>query len=165
MAGRLLAPLHLLRKSSAPSSPAEGDVYFDTANKRAYVYDGTAWQPCSSGIFREVKEYVVPDTIAVPSGATNYLPAFFLSFKTTQTVKLVGWMAIIQEGTSATFKLQDNGSDITGFTGLEGKTTQQEGEPTAVTMTTKHRIAPVVTAVSGTPKNLSIGIILEHFVL
>jgi hypothetical protein len=129
------------------------------------ICDGTNWHEIGrSGPtrWREVKEYVVPDTIAVPSGATNYLPPFFITFKTPQTVKLVAVYAKIQEGTSATFKLQDNEVDITGFTGIEAKPTAAKTEPTGVTMVNEHRIAPVVTAVSGTPKNLSIGIVLEH---
>lgn len=32
--------------SSAPSSPAEGDAYYDTTTHVLRVYDGTGWQDC-----------------------------------------------------------------------------------------------------------------------
>lgn len=38
-------PLQVFRKlAAAPSSPVEGDVYFDTVLKKHRGYDGTAWQ-------------------------------------------------------------------------------------------------------------------------
>lgn len=37
----LNALLHVL--SSAPSSPLEGQTYYDSTNKRSYIYNGTSW--------------------------------------------------------------------------------------------------------------------------
>ena len=38
--------LRLEPRSSAPSSPAQGDIYFDSSIKKLRVYDGTVWQNC-----------------------------------------------------------------------------------------------------------------------
>jgi hypothetical protein len=35
-----------LQPTSAPSSPAEGDIYMDSATHKLMVYDGTAWRAC-----------------------------------------------------------------------------------------------------------------------
>ena len=34
----------LPKSGTAPASPVEGQLYFNTANKKTYVYDGTTWQ-------------------------------------------------------------------------------------------------------------------------
>lgn len=33
-------------RSTAPSNPAEGDVYMDSTTHKLMVYDGNAWQAC-----------------------------------------------------------------------------------------------------------------------
>ena len=38
--------LRLEPRSSAPSSPTQGDIYFDSSIKKLRVYDGTVWQNC-----------------------------------------------------------------------------------------------------------------------
>jgi Carbohydrate-binding module family 5/12 len=43
--GRLRTP----RLASAPSSPAQGELYFDTATNKLYWYNGTAWVDASGG--------------------------------------------------------------------------------------------------------------------
>jgi len=41
------AVLHNL--ATAPSSPAEGQIYYDTVDKLVYVWDGTSWEPQGGG--------------------------------------------------------------------------------------------------------------------
>jgi hypothetical protein len=38
--------MRLQPRSTAPSSPAEGDIYMDSSSHKLMVYDGTAWQAC-----------------------------------------------------------------------------------------------------------------------
>ena len=38
--------MRLEPRSSAPSSPAKGDIYFDNTLNKLRVYDGTTWQSC-----------------------------------------------------------------------------------------------------------------------
>lgn len=86
----------------------------------------------------------------------------FIPVLSGETVKLIRLRADIGSGTSATVKLQKNGEDATGFTGLEAKTTAAQKEPTAITLADNDKITLVVTAVSGTPKNLSATFVVER---
>jgi peptidoglycan/xylan/chitin deacetylase (PgdA/CDA1 family) len=112
----------------------------------------------------ETKIYTVPDEIKVPSGATDFLPPFIIALRSGQTAKVVEVIHEIGSGTSATLKLQKNGSDLTGFTGIEVKAEKKTTNPTDQAIADGDVIAPVVTAVSGTPKNLSFAIVIEHTV-
>ncbi len=38
--------IRLEPRSTAPSSPSEGDIYMDSTTHKLMVYDGTAWQAC-----------------------------------------------------------------------------------------------------------------------
>lgn len=38
--GRIVLP----RSSSAPSSPTQGEMYFDTSTNKSRTWDGSAWQ-------------------------------------------------------------------------------------------------------------------------
>ena len=38
-------------KTSAPATPAEGQFYYNSTNKIAYVYDGTAWRALNEAIW------------------------------------------------------------------------------------------------------------------
>ena len=43
MSRRFLVPLNVLQLAEAPAGPAVGDVYFNTTDKKLYIYDGTTW--------------------------------------------------------------------------------------------------------------------------
>ena len=45
-AGSPTLTLRLEPIATAPSSPAAGDIYFDSVIKKLRVYDGTVWQNC-----------------------------------------------------------------------------------------------------------------------
>ncbi len=108
--------------------------------------------------------FTVYGEIKVPSGDTDYICPFFIDLPTGQTAKLVACRYIINSGTSVTFKLQKNGSDITGFTSLSAGTTVAETDPADVTLADADKIALVVTAVSSTPKNLSVTVFIDYTV-
>jgi hypothetical protein len=38
--------MRLQPRASAPSSPAEGDIYMNSTTHKLMVYDGTAWRAC-----------------------------------------------------------------------------------------------------------------------
>lgn len=107
--------------------------------------------------------WAVAGEVKVPVGDADVIPGFFVpSLATGQTVKLVEARHKIGSGTSATVKLQKNGVDITGFTGISVTTTASLTNPTDVNLAAGDYIQPVVTAVSGTPKNLSLSVALEY---
>lgn len=106
--------------------------------------------------------FAVGGAINVASGDTDFIPPFFIPIATNQVTQLIGCRYKINSGTSATVKLQKNGTDITGFTGISVATTTASTTPTAVTLATDDMLALVVTAISGAPKNLSFSLYLQH---
>lgn len=126
---------------------------------------GVKWEARAPIVWYESKVFTVPDEIKVPSGDTDFIPPFIISLRTGQTAKIVKVLYKINGGTSATVKLQKNGSDLTGFTAIEVKTEKATTDPTDQAIADADVIALVVTAVSGSPKNLSFAVIVEHTVV
>ena len=106
--------------------------------------------------------FAVGGEIKVPVGDVDYIPGFYISIPTGQKATLLSVMPRINAGTSATFKLQSEGVDITGFTSIVADTTPAVVTPTAVELTSLAYIQLVVTAVSGTPKNLTVSLIIKY---
>lgn len=46
---KLLSRINLPQYASAPGSPAQGDMYYNTTDDTVYVYDGSAWLDLASG--------------------------------------------------------------------------------------------------------------------
>ncbi len=112
----------------------------------------------------ETKVFTIPDEIRVPAGDVDFIPPFFISLTAGQTAKVTKVIHRLNSGTSATFKLQKNGSDLTGFTGIEAKPEIQTTDPADQELADGDKLAMVVTAVSGTPKNLSVAVVIEYTV-
>lgn len=106
--------------------------------------------------------WTVGGTVAVPSGDTNFIPPMFVTNATGQTVSLARAKHKLNSGTSATVSVQRNGSNVTGFTDLTVTTTATTTNPTDVALTDGDTLAIVVTAVNGTPKNMTFTIVLKH---
>ena len=105
--------------------------------------------------------WVVPGAVSVPSGDTNVIPYHLISIPTGNSATLKGLRYTIGSGTSATFKLQQNGVDIAGMTGLNA-TTANSKTAGDVTLADGDKLQPIVTAISGSPKNMSISLIMEY---
>ncbi len=118
-----------------------------------------------SHIFRTSHTFAVAGEVKVPSGDTDFIPGFYVSTSTKQTTKIAKARYKINSGTSVTAKLQVNGVDATGFTGMVVGTTVAETDPTDVTLANNDLVTLVVTAVSATPMNMSFSVVLEHTVL
>jgi prefoldin subunit 5 len=106
--------------------------------------------------------YAIPGEIKVPSGDTNYVIPFFVSLVTGQTAKLAKCRYRINSGTSVTCKLQKNGADITGYTGMSVTTTTAQTDADDVTLADNDMLALIVTAVSGTPKNMTFTLFIDY---
>jgi hypothetical protein len=177
---------HILTAASLKSVPdyprkdlltTKGDVYVATAagnvarlpvgaNGHLLQADsaqstGLKWVTAPAKLVRWSHTFAVPGEIKVASGDTDFIPPIFVSLAAGQTLKLVKARHVINSGTSVTCKLQANGSDITGFTGISVTTTVADTDPADVDLADNDRLALVVTAVNGTPKNLSFSLVFE----
>jgi hypothetical protein len=121
-------------------------------------------RPAGAIVWYETKTFTIPDAIAVPSGETDFIPPIIIALRTGQTAKVVKAVHKINAGTSATVKLQKNGADLTGFTGIEVKSEKKTTDPEDQSVADGDLLALVVTAISGSPKNLSFAVVIEQTV-
>lgn len=108
-------------------------------------------------------DVILPMRVALPSAS------LVLPFGTTYAtlVNVSHRLGNGAGGTSVTYKVQRNGADLTGFGPL---TTGSDSNwasvtPTEVALANGDSLAPVVTAISGSPLNLSITLGLAYIVL
>ncbi len=109
--------------------------------------------------------WCVGGEIKVPAGTTDSIAAWVASVKVGTTARIVRVRYFIEGGTSATFTLQLNGVDIDGLTGLSATTTPDDATPTTGPdgdLADFDRVKMIVTAVSGTPVVLTVGITVEY---
>jgi hypothetical protein len=101
--------------------------------------------------------YSVSGLLAVPSGATNYLPPFNFPIVAGQSATLQAVRAWTRSGTSITANIQQNGTTIGGLSGIVIGTTPTTYTPTVPpSVANWDQFAPVITAISGTPDGLSL---------
>jgi len=105
--------------------------------------------------------YAIPGEIKVASGETDFIIPFFVSLAAGQSAKLVKARHKINVGTSVTCKIQKNDVDVTGFTGISVTTTAANTDPADIALADDDKLALVVTAVAGTPQNMSFDVFLE----
>ncbi len=92
--------------------------------------------------------YSVSGTLAVPAGATNYLPPFFKVFPSNVTYTLIGVEAMVRSG-SCTLSINQNGTGVTGLTGISVTTSAtQTNATTPASVASGDYFAPVISAVS-----------------
>lgn len=117
----------------------------------------------AAALSRVPHTFAVPGVVLVPSGSTSYLPGMFLPIPAgALTATLVAVRAQIQAGTSATLNLMRNNVAIGGGgTGLLVTTTPTT---TAINqaLTADDYLNLAVTAVSGTPQNLSLTMYVDY---
>ncbi len=122
---------------------------------------GPAGPAGADKIYRIGKTYAIGGEIKVPVGQTDLLVPFFISVAAGQTVKLVKARHQIQTGTSVTLDVEVNGVGATGFTGLSVTTTPTDTDPTDVNLSDNDELSIVVSAVAGTPQNMTFTLFLE----
>lgn len=106
--------------------------------------------------------FAVSGEVAVASGDLDFLNGIFVPVAPGRTVKLVAARYKINSGTNAVVKLQINGVDVTGFTSMTVTTTATTTDPVDISMADGDRLNLVVISASGTPRNLSFTVYLEH---
>jgi len=131
--------------SQLPSTNSQGYILFSKGDGSG----GGVWgSPSTLTKTRYVTHtFAVSGTLAVPSGATNFLPPFFMVLASGETATLVSVRYMVRSGT-CTFTLNQNGSGAAGFTGISVTTTPTSTTPTAVAVSNNDYFAPVLTAVS-----------------
>ncbi len=115
-----------------------------------------------SAVIRRGHTWAVSGEIKVASGQTDFLLPFFVSLAAGQTAKIVKARYVINGGTNCNVKVQKNGSDVTGFTGIVVTTTAAETDPADVAVVDNDKLALVVNSVSGAPTNLTFTLFVEN---
>lgn len=106
--------------------------------------------------------FIVPGSVNIASGDTDYICGFYIPVLGGLITKGLMARYRINSGTSVTVKLQKNGVDMAGFTALSVTTTDTTTDPADVTFANNDYVTLVVTAVSGSPKNMSFTIFVEY---
>lgn len=153
--------------AARPAAAAAYDRFFylvtggGTNSGKLYFCDGAAWTDVASLVtvpttatFEVEHTWTIGGALAVPSGDTDFINPMAVSEIAGVVKTLTRVRYKINSGTSATFKLQVNGSDATGFTALSATTTAATTDPADVSLADLDSVAPVITAVSGSPQNL-----------
>ena len=146
----------------APTSPVQGDIWVEAADIFARINGVNESLLPSGSTVRIGHTYGIGGEIEVPIGDGDFIHPLFVSLASGHSAKLVKVRHKINAGTSVTCKLQKNGVDVTGFTGISVTTTASDTDPADVVLIDNDKLALVVTAVSGTPKNMSFTILMEH---
>lgn len=95
----------------------------------------------------------VKGAVAVASGGADYLPPYPLIVPSGYTAKLTKVTYKTRTGT-VTFKLQINGVDVSGLTGLSATSTSASTSSSQAVSDGDY-VAVVVTAVASTPDNMT----------
>jgi hypothetical protein len=114
--------------------------------------------------------WAVAGDVRVPSGQSDVIPPIRMAAAAAETLRLVNVSYRLGNGaagTTVTFSMQREGADIAGITGITTLTNTgwASAAPSAATpLLDGQVIVPVVTAISGSPANLSITAVIEHTV-
>lgn len=139
-------------------------LYSTTAQANAAYAAAGHTHGSSTKTVRLPHTWAISGEVKVPASDTDFIVPFFLPEPAGQTVRIVGARYRINSGTSVTAKLQLDGVDVAGLTGLSVTTTAATTDPADVDVTDAQMLALVVTAVAGTPKNMTFTVWLEYTV-
>ncbi len=112
----------------------------------------------TNGTVRIPHTFHVPGDVKVAVGDVDFIMPFYIPVLPSKFSRIVAVRHKINSGVSATFKVQANGVDVVGFTGILATTTVTTTDPVDDNFTDGQAIAVVITAVAGTPKNLAVTI-------
>jgi len=150
-----------MANSTTPHLDQHGNINDAVAAIETAVGITGAFNFVSAGVLTS-RTFAIAGAIAVPSGSTNYIPPFFEPVSANTTKKLVEVHYIIETGTSVTFSVNQNGTGITGLTALSATTTAAGTAPTTPpSVANGDLFAIVVSAISGSPANLTVSLVFE----
>lgn len=114
--------------------------------------------------WRQGHTWAISGDVKVPIGDSDFLNPFFISLAPGQQAKISKVIHRINSGTSAQIKLQKNGVDVPGYTAITLTTTTTTLDVADVDLADGDKIALVVTSITGTPKNMSFTLFIDHSV-
>lgn len=106
--------------------------------------------------------WAIGGEIKVPSGDTDFIPPAFVTRATDETLTLTRLRAQINSGTSVTLSATRNGTPITGYEDLSVTSSADDIGSGTEEFDNNDVFGIVVTAVSGTPKNLTVTAVFER---
>lgn len=110
----------------------------------------------------------VPGEVKVASGDIDYILPMWVAVPAGATATLVAIYGRLNSGTSVTYNLQRalyNNTFANVATGLVAVSSNDTGDVLSTALTAggnPDKIRPLVTAVSGTPKNLALTVVIEY---
>lgn len=114
-----------------------------------------------SNTFTYEHAFTVAGSIQIPSGDSNYIPPVFFNVPSGMVKKITKARYRINGGTSASAKIQVNGSDVSGWNTITATQTPAEITPTPIVLVNNDLVGLVVTNVSGSPYNLTVSLTIE----
>lgn len=150
---------------SLPAFGKPGRRIFVTGDNSIYLDTGTAWVK-DGGVrpWRQGITWAIAGEVRIASGDNDYIPPTIVPIIAGQTAKLVAVRFRVNNGPThgITFRMQKNGADIVGWTGIVSGSGWGTHDPADVALADGDSLQPVVTTQTGTPKNASIVAYLEH---
>lgn len=105
-----------------------------------------------------------PGEVKVASGDTDYILPMITAVPAGATAVIRHARFLITSGTSVTFSMNYDGSNLAGLTGLVASQSLNGSGVVSLGMDDSKLLRPVVSAVSGTPKNLTITLAVDYTV-
>ena len=152
----------LVVRGGTPEIAAHRENGFLVDEDGRVIVIGPAGSSLGFTTFETVHSWTIGGTLAVASGDTNFIPPFFVTNATGQTVSLARCVHKINSGTSATVDVEVNGTPATGFGSISVTTSKTVTNPADVELADGDEVALVVTAVDGSPKNMTFTVVLKH---
>lgn len=137
-------------------------------------YDGTNFILLStrqkSVATRISHTFAVSGTLVVASGATGYIPPFYVEVPSGQVAELAGIRAACRNGSGSVYpvmSLQRNGVNVTGLASIDitgSVASPTTGTPSSTTtLSDGDRIAAIINSIgSGTPDGLTYSVLLDY---
>lgn len=140
-----------------------GRTIWNSTAVRFEYWDGDSWEPVVPVAPKKVipfeQTFTLQGDVSPASGDNFYIPPFFVRVPTEITRRIVGCEHRINSGTSATVTLQRRALDGTATALVSGLVVTPATTLTDfadLTLANRDRVELIVTAVSGTPRNLSL---------
>lgn len=119
--------------------------------------------PPTTAVFYTTHTWTIP-TPAVESGSTDLIIPMTVAKHANDVMEIERVEHKINGGTSVTWDLTKNGSNVTGFTSLSTTTTTTNTDPTNVTLADRDKVKPDISAVTGTPLAWEVTLTIKHTV-